>query len=222
MMTSEDKKNYSEAFKNVVIALSVIIGGIWAFYTFDAKLEAQNAKAQLKKVEYELTQRPVLIPNMKVFSVDSGSSESWILKVRLKIENIGNTDVEINLDQESIRVAKIKLKDGVIIGYQDPIYVGERGIPPTGNNIKYTRTKLLTVLAHQSKELMFLVEVSEQGIYEVIFEAKPGKAVERIRDNILENAPTYSVISVTDYIAVGSTLDMSLHSNGESAAAPSP
>ena len=47
---SDEVNNYSESFKNIVIALGVVIGGLWALYLFNAKLEVQNARAELERI----------------------------------------------------------------------------------------------------------------------------------------------------------------------------
>lgn len=98
-MNSDEKKNVSEAIINIFISLSILIGGIWAYHTFHARLEPENATAKLKRLTYELKQRPVV--NLKISSSveELADGGPWIVKVEVILKNNGNTDAKLILRQ---------------------------------------------------------------------------------------------------------------------------
>lgn len=202
-MISEDTKNYSEAVKNIVLAISIVIGGCWALYTFNATLEIKNAEAKLEKLKNDLVKKPVLESAINYTSKESLNSCSWILEVTVEISNLGNTDVQIGLNNESLRVAKVMFENGIIGGYKKPVYTHEKSIPGKESSYLYHHANAITVLAGQKKTLNFLLDVNETGIYQVDFIAKPGKTLVEARERSSEIASKISVVSTQTYAYVG-------------------
>lgn len=201
-MSSEDKKNYSETFKNYVIAVSIVVGGFWAAYVFNARLEVELAKSQLEKSNLELLQRPVLVGSIRIEISSTDSQKQWLLKGIVKIENKGNTDVQIITNQQSFRVAEVKLENGVVASFGERRYVGERATEYSGKTSGFTPIFAKNILAGQVKELAYLVEVNKPGIYMVEFIGEPGKALLDVRDTIRETIGV-DKFTVRDFIVVG-------------------
>ena len=210
-MSSEDKKNYSEALKNYVIAASIVIGGLWAAYVFDARLEVDLAKSKLEKANIELAQRPVLVSAITVESSAIDSQNKWLLKAIVHIENKGNADVQIKIDQKSFRVAKVGMAEGVIAGFGEQIFVGERGTNYAGDTNSLTKIGVKTILSQQSKDLVFLVEVNSPGAYLVEFLADPGQPILDVRSKVDELNGGIPKIAVRDFIVVGSSPNKAFH-----------
>jgi hypothetical protein len=189
-MISEEKKHISEVIKNVVVAMSIAIGGIWAIYTFDARLEAQNARAKLELLNKQLKQRPLLHSKIHVSFLKGETTNQWILKIRVIVENVGNSDTEIEVLEESVRVARVEMKEGVVSGFKNPIYLEQRSIPNKEELEKpYRRTATLSMLSGQSQELIYLASVSVPGLYQIEFRAGVGKSARELRNSIAEFYP---------------------------------
>lgn len=201
-MYSADRKNRSEVFKNNIIAFSIIIGGLWALYKFDAKLEVDISTAKLEKSVLELTKRPVLIPSMSMLLQTDSTTNKRILKTSIEILNRGNSDASVSLSEESLRVAKVIMDKGVIVGYQRKIFTNDRSIPSINDLLPYIESSGLVILSGQKKTVVFLVEVEEPGLYQVEFKSLPSKEIVELREKAFKTGVTRQTFSVTDYIFI--------------------
>ena len=206
-MTSEDRKNYSEAFKNYVIAISVIIGGLWSFYVFTSRLEVLTSRAQLDKLKLESTARPILMTKLEI-SLLEDNGKTKILKIYVHIENQGNMDTSLYINQESLSVAQVSLNKGEIVSYKNIIRTGEKWIPPSNSGIEFSSFENITYLAGQKKSRLYLVELEETGLYQIDFVAEPSSEVLDTRNKInifgskKAAKPILHFVSASEYIYI--------------------
>lgn len=201
-MNSDEKKNISEAIKNIVISLSILIGGIWAYHTFHARLEAENATAKLEKLTYELKQRPVVNIKMSSSVEELGDGGPWIVKVEVIIENNGNTDAKLILTKESFRIAKVEFKNGAILRYSEKIYAGETKIAPKSDQFGILGGEGLFLMPGHTKKVRTLFKLDKIGIYQFDFTANAGREINDQRESLGVETP-FSIVSQTDYLVVG-------------------
>jgi len=201
-MAIEDKRNRSESIKNYAIATSIIVGGLWAAYVFDAKLEIESARAKLEQVNLELAQRPVVIPTIELSIGREDNPNSWLLKITVILENKGNADAELVFGENPVRVARVIMKKGVINDLDDCIYSGFINITENNNTQSFNDSGTIIVLTGQSKKITSLVNVSNPGLYLVQFHSTPGKSIIDARKKVAEKGGE-PIIVAEDYVLVG-------------------
>lgn len=204
-MNSEDFKNSTEGFKNLVLTVAIVCGGAWGFYTFNAKLEVQNANAELEISKRNLIERPILVPTLNVDIIERKSDGGWLLVVEVVIANVGNTDTELVVNNNPVSVARVEFLNGVVVGFDNPLYSGERDMPPPvpDDEDKYISVEALDLLAGQSKSLDVVFFLNEPGVYKVEFNGAPGTAVLDRRDKIREVVTRHQSVSADKFVLVG-------------------
>src|SRR5262245_14315222 len=92
--------------QSVVVAIAVVIGGLWTYYTFNAQLQVQNAEATLEKLNRDLVQEPS--PDIQI-ELDKPSRRQGItyLLGRLRIKNTGTGSVVIEAYSGSVKLSLV-------------------------------------------------------------------------------------------------------------------
>ena len=183
-MNSEESKNYSEAIKNIVVSISVIIAGCWAYLSFNERLEAETARAKLEKINYELKEKPNVNGALEYCSQYNSKNGTWIIKIEMHFTNDGNTNLILKIDQESIRVSKVIMKNGMISGYSNSKYTGMISAPPKSIKGAYLVAKKLEMNAKSKASINSVVEVMKSGVYEISFHAKLVKIASELVDEV--------------------------------------
>ena len=154
-------KNISSGVQSLVIACAVVIGGVWTAYVFDAQLSVENARAQLQKLQTELSRRPVLDFELSAKQISvTGEDDAPNVFVTITIRNSGNSDTRINWEPSPIFYGKIQ-------SFNDPDYT-----------IKSASTSKLYVI-NESGGLNYIegtgVRVGEKKQYQALFRTEgPG------------------------------------------------
>lgn len=166
------------------------IGGLWTYYIFDARLEIQNAEAQLQKLNNELIQRPIIITSMDYSVKKDETRKAWFIIVYIEVENKGNLNAQIGIAKESLRVAKVVMKNGVISDFKNRIHTEVKVIPGINEEKSaYGFVGASSLLAGQVKYLQYAVEVTEAGLYQIEFHGKLGDSIADARGESEFNYP---------------------------------
>jgi hypothetical protein len=111
---------------SAVVAVAVIVGGLWTWFVFGAELRVENARAELEKLNRELAVRPALDISLATESLSIGSGTQKVVLVTVTISNKGTKDAIVLLGQAPIRAAQVVISsDGqVFFGktYQGRMY----------------------------------------------------------------------------------------------------
>lgn len=174
-MNIDDINKLSETLKNTIVAIAVVIGGIWSLHIFNEKLEAKKAESELVKLKQELIQRPLVQGMLDVKSIYIDAIGEWVARIEITLVNNGDVDSYLNLDQNSIRVARADFEEGLIASYSDVkynhiTYISE----PYQHPSNLVELEAITLLAGHEKTFESLVRISSDGVYQINFIAKLG------------------------------------------------
>lgn len=182
-------ENWAETFQYIVIGLGIIASGIWAFHTFDTLLQKDRALADLQKAEAELQKTEADLNKTKVEfkelqerikGVDSsvielkveqfGTDKGTALLIDAVIQNTGTNDVNMSWSESPLKVYKVKYRGDELKGessFRPLLY--DQLQDQTTNKKSFIQNVKLFVGA--KKSLSFFVELNEQGLYYIVFEA---------------------------------------------------
>ena len=184
-MSPEDYKNKTEAIKNIVLSIAVVIVGVWSLFQFNAKLEAEKASAELNRIQNENLQRPLVSVELeKRIVVSTIKGGGWLIEILATLENKGNTDTILYLSDDSIRMAKVSFEHGKIAKYDEMVSTTHFSLPLSNQGQKLISTGTITMLAKQKKKIRFPFRVLKPGLYLVNFAATPGKEIENARNRV--------------------------------------
>lgn len=86
---SEQLKNTTEALKNIVVAVAVIIGGAWTLYTFWLLQSSNRAAAELEELNSRIFRQPVLQIDFNIKQESLANDPNYYLSGYVNIKNIG-------------------------------------------------------------------------------------------------------------------------------------
>jgi len=122
-------KAYAESAQSIVVALGVIVGGLWSAATFGALLQTKKAALDVEKGQAEaiIARRnaaPSEIVNAALSVTQlSGPPERFIL-VEVTLSNGGNAPIKLSLEKKKLylsRVIKIEDDGKTIYGNEEPL-----------------------------------------------------------------------------------------------------
>lgn len=217
-MKPEEFKNYSESIKNIVLVLSVAIGGAWAWYVFDAKLEVQNSKAKLEILNRSLINRPVIIPSINVSLLSSELQNIWYLKTTVALENKGNFEGTIFMDDDPLIVAKGEFNNGSIVDYKEYVRTSYHILRPKKfwvPHFKHDTEKLwvskqITISPNQNKTMQFVTKISSPGLYRVQYLGYPDKNIIKIKSTFEKDSKSVHILNVDEYVVVPPTSNVQM------------
>ena len=93
------------------------------------------------------------------------------------------------------------MKEGVVSGYKTHFYSGRRHVPPRNSQLPYYSVET-SFLAGQKKRLTYLIEVDEEGLYEIMFRGDLGEEILHLRKKVKAQA-SKQLLAVKDYVLVG-------------------
>jgi hypothetical protein len=163
-------KVQSEIVNNLVVAAAVAVGGGWAWYTFNGRLELENSRAQLEKIRHEiaaLKRRSVSVELQAEQLPDLGSRLQ--LQVRVKIANDGAVEVTVPIPKGALRVTPVV---GTTSPGQPRLVTDELAfgaILQTDSTGRVGTLQEIRLAAGTSDQLLYLVEVAKPGRFLIEF-----------------------------------------------------
>lgn len=100
IMSIEDLKNLAAAFQSVVLAIGVLVGGVWAIYRFRTLGTIEKARAELEKAKRELSCRGLIEIKLDPSLLPASDGSGNYILVAITAKNIG-TGTEVILWQTS-------------------------------------------------------------------------------------------------------------------------
>lgn len=197
-MTTDDFKNITEGWKNIVLLVAIVIGGGWSLYVFNSKLEVENAKAQLEKTRQELDLAPVVTA-----SIDSSyfrAEDGYFIKVQVVLKNKGRETGHIYYKNNSLTVSKVEFDGGKISGYSNTVYT-DNVYPEKNGGEAIHKIVGTTLIPGHEKKANYIVSVRATGIYQIVFRVKPGIKIVDER-NGLEISKGTHIVSADGFINV--------------------
>lgn len=169
-MDHERFKDISAGIQSIVLSIAVVAGGIWTAYTFGVLRSVEEAKAKLESLT-----APSLSIIIDTERVKGGSANRIGLIVRVKVENTGGQNVDLDLRDRRETPLKLAL---VELGNDGHLYAKKSYQPTNYMDIRdksFDMTGVQAVQIKSKKILSYFVEVDAPGIYFVRFQAPSGK-----------------------------------------------
>ena len=159
-MQVETFKDLMAGFQSLVIAIAVMVGGIWTAATYVWQHTVDEARAKTS---------PSLSLAVDVKQLPKRAVKAYRLVVEVSIDNTGGRDIVLDLSKEPLTVALIKMDSGsgisAIHTYRSNAIFG---VSSAGEVDKNTSQQ---IEVHSKKCLPFYVEVADPGTYLVSFGA---------------------------------------------------
>lgn len=198
------KKNWAETLHFVVIACSILITGLWVFYTFHTLFEKDKAEVDLKNTQLELEKKKSELKELqdKIAGTDSSnieiSTEIIDLKngkhgviITVSIQNTGTNDVDMYWDKSPLTIYKTAFKEDKVKGLKAyKPYIYETLQHEKSDNISFNKNLYLLVGA--KKSLSFFVELEDQGLYYITFESKVQNSLKKKLEKLDKSANWFS------------------------------
>jgi hypothetical protein len=185
--------NLASGVQSLVIAIAVIVGGGWSFYTFSSQLQVQNARAQLTKLERDLEAEPrveldldisaIERPSVDGPPIDGPSKKRQYFVATLSAKNVGTANTVLRLNEYPVELFKVSLDRA---GTESWTLIRRTGV-----RMDHDRT--LSALALQvgaANKTSFIIAVDSPGLYlaqvsaeRTAAEAATARAVAGVPDN---------------------------------------
>ena len=166
-MDHERFRNMAAGFQSIVISLAVVVGGLWSAYTFGVLRTVEDAKAKIESLT-----APSLSITIDTDRVKAVSPNRIGLIVRIRAENTGGQNLQLDLRENPLNVALVEPgTDGHLHAkktYQPIHYMDIRGE-------SYDKSAAYGIEIKSKKTLNYYIEVDEPGLYFVRFRAPLGK-----------------------------------------------
>lgn len=174
----DKSNNFLSGIHYVVISLAIIIGGVWALYTFNALQMASNAELQLNKANEELKQI-----KEQIKGTDSSSISINVTPLKTQLGMIVNVTIKNN----GKRPLSFDTSKGAVIIYKvsangDKVEQSESFMPNLYTVLRdkegdpESKSKSLSkthVLIGAEKTLSYIVGLKKTGVYYITFRSTP-------------------------------------------------
>lgn len=174
----DKSNNFLSGIHYVVISVAIIIGGVWALYTFNALQMASNAELQLNKTNEELKQI-----KEQIKGTDSSSIAINVTPLKTQLGMIVNVTIKNN----GKRPLSFDTSKGAVIIYKvsangDKVEQSESFMPNLYTVLKdkegdpESKSKSLSkthVLIGAEKTLSYIVGLKKTGVYYITFRSTP-------------------------------------------------
>lgn len=180
----EKFKNVAGGFQSYAVIVGILIGGVWARYTFVAlktreKADAELHQFELRKRELERVNREqgVIDIEIKAEQVSALSGPGHSIKIDIKVKNSGNRNVKIEFPITALAVAKVRSDDEGQLHRERIMHPtipylnagNERGSDRSDDRIQQTPPELLR--AGQTMSYLSWCRVDSAGLYLIEFKA---------------------------------------------------
>ena len=162
-MNLQQFKDVSAGIQSVVVALAVLIGGVWTLYTFQSLRSADEARAKVA------TSMSISISSRQV---KGSQSKQFGLAFEVLLENTGGQDITVDLTRPPLTLTAVSSNsEGKPVPKRSynasPMYAPGtadfRSVPVQGVQVKSKKT------------ISFYVEVDQPGTYFAAFSVPESK-----------------------------------------------
>ncbi|MFC3200871.1 hypothetical protein ACFOEW_03430 [Alteromonas oceani] len=170
----------SSTLQNIVLALSVVVAGVWTLYTFDALeskeqaiISKEKAEAELKEFRRQISETSSSTIEIKTKTIPYNSPYDKTQKgliIEVTITNKGNSKIEYDLKNSPLTIYKIDASQDKL-GYtkllKPSLY--KNVAPLKQNEIKSKPLHKWVSLANSSRTLSYFVTVENASMYYIVF-----------------------------------------------------
>ena len=110
-MSFEDYNNFASAIQSLIIAISIIIGGIWAIFRCFSLRALKKAKSEVEKLKKELQERAILNVQINFEILGSLNNRNKSICLTLNLTNEGNRKEVIDLSKSRVLASHITQTD---------------------------------------------------------------------------------------------------------------
>ncbi|KOO03147.1 hypothetical protein AKJ17_11360 [Vibrio nereis] len=178
----------AEPIHYLVLSLAILIGGVWAAYTFISTSEIEMAQKELARiqqdqiqVEKQLEEKTIKLEQLKERIKGANSSNIQIngqvtelpndkfgLIINVLVQNTGENNVAMSWTNSPLKVFRMDYKDGDKVAFRD-VYTPKIWAPSPNKKKFYEKLHLFVGVR---KELSFFVELPKEGLYYITFKAE--------------------------------------------------
>ncbi|MGR2943966.1 hypothetical protein ABMX85_01455 [Vibrio vulnificus] len=175
-----------------VLSLSIILGGFWILLTFNilqerdkAQSELQSARTQLIAVKKQIegVHSSYIQINEKLIElpVSDDSKQKFGLVVNVGLQNTGTESVDMHWGDTPLSIYKMAYRNGTEMAFKKTL--SPQVLRINAENRK-THIQSAYLFSGAKKDLSFFVELEEEGLYYIVFEAQTGSKVTDKMDKI--------------------------------------
>lgn len=176
----EKFRNVSQGIQALILSLGLIVGGVWTFYVFKARLQVEHARAELAQLEVaiENSQRTLeaaargrtsIQLSMKVEQLDFLDGDARLVEILVTAKNVGTRDTMLVFrDRTPLIVRRVQFTESGGQSFAEPLAVGLQTLVDAN---RVTWPSRLVLFAGDVDTLSFLVRVPRPGVYFVSFTA---------------------------------------------------
>lgn len=158
-------KNLASGIQSIIVAIAVVIGGLWTFITFNALQTIKSAMLGISEQEKALQQQVSIELEIGVRRIASlPNDNNYLLCAIVSIRNAGNKSTTVNLDPRGpLRVRQVIMNGGDIPAVITPEY--HKLLSPGGGFVGG-----VAIRAQSSAKFPFVIPISKLGLYQISFD----------------------------------------------------
>jgi hypothetical protein len=175
-------RNWVESFQFLVVAVGLIVSGIWAYHTFEILNKKEEAEQNLGKAKTEYEKLVVELQELRNRIDSNISSQIEIspnvvrldenklgLIVNIKIRNTGSKEVLMEWEETPVTIYEVvyKKESQAAVNVYKPWSYESLDVGNVRNNVK------LHLLVGAEKNLQFFTSLKNKGLYLITFKANP-------------------------------------------------
>lgn len=162
----------------MVLTVAILVGSIWALYTFDVLHQKDKAVAELKEIRDRIkgTNASNISISAETFPLDEGR---FGILASVLIQNTGTKGIFIDWSSEEtpLLIYKVRIENGDSLFFEK-LYRPKIYAPFNVEKKKKEHYKSLYLLVGAKKELSFYAEVEKEGVYYLTFSAQTDHKLE--------------------------------------------
>ncbi len=157
----EKFKNILTGVQSLIIAIGIIVGGLWTARTFEVRKEAEIARVNYERAEKELREKRVVNITINPSQAKIPNQKSRCICSLVEITNVGNHPETLDWNGPCFRARKIHFDD------RGDTKVG----PPTGDMLTVSSGESVAcrVAPGEVIRVPCLAKVDEPGLYYLRF-----------------------------------------------------
>jgi hypothetical protein len=157
-MRFESFKNLADGIQALMIALGVLVGGVWALIRFWSLRSIETARAELEKAHRELVSRGFLEVQLHASQLNDAHRGTMYINLLLEIRNVGTGTEVIRWEDSKISAALVTLDEQGQVELSDGL---------TGSFLRIDdKPVVFSTISPKAKEYdSFIIPVVEPGIY---------------------------------------------------------
>jgi hypothetical protein len=100
IITPEAFHHIAVGIQSITLALAVIVGGLWTWYTFRNLASVQRAKAELTKLRLETLEQAIVSITVKARQMEPYTGQRFVIAGEATVTNGGNRNTVLNFTKK--------------------------------------------------------------------------------------------------------------------------